>query len=108
MLENILFPLFSALILTILIELIVAFFLGYKKNYELLLVVCLNLLTNPIANMLFQFKIIPFTLIWITLIELGVLLIEYFILKKFFPKRNVFVLAFLMNLCSFLVGILFW
>ncbi|MBR1414171.1 MAG: hypothetical protein IJ574_05855 [Bacilli bacterium] len=103
------FPLYMLkfLIITIIIEIIFAFILGLRKK-ELLNVVLVNILTNPLVVSITVYVNITYGLYYrkITLIILEVLtiIIEAFIYKKYIKNKNSIRLAILLNLASFFVG----
>ena len=99
------------LLLTILIEVIVAILLGYKKRDEILLVILANIITNPALNYLLilnnYLRVFKYSAL-VILLEILVVLIEwqilYFALKK--PRSKLFILSLAMNTASFLLGLL--
>lgn len=101
-----------ALALTLIIEIIIAFLLEYRKKEEIYLIISVNLLTNPLLNFLIQLnsqlKIIQLSFYLIILIEIGVVVIEFiilsFILKQ--DRKKLFILSLIMNTASFFVGLI--
>lgn len=103
-----------ALVLTILIEIVVAAFLGYKKKSEIIVVILINLITNPLLNYILfingRFQIIQNTMMLTLVLEIIIVLVEW-ILLMFALQQNskkLFVLSLTMNFCSYMVGILFF
>jgi len=104
--------LFFALLLTIIIELIIAWLLGYKKKPEIITIILINVITNPLLNYLLlindRSSFFKITLGIIILLELIVVLIEwgllFFTLQE--KPKKLLVLSFVMNLCSFLTGLI--
>jgi hypothetical protein len=100
-----------ALILTILIEVGVARLFGLKEKKELLTVVLVNVITNPLLNYLIlvnaYFHLIGQSQILILIIEALVVLVEWRILVWALSQRakKMFLLSLVMNACSFLVGL---
>lgn len=103
---------FLALVITIIIECIVAIVLKHYKRSDLVSIVCINVVTNPLLNYLlwlnsdYQW----FQLTWpiVILIEIIVVLVEsgllMFSLKK--SLHESLLLSFVMNGVSYLAGIL--
>jgi hypothetical protein len=106
--EAILFAFFS----TLFIELIVAFVLGYRKKTELLAVILVNIITNPLLNYFIQvnnqLKFVQLSFGLILVLEVGVVVVEFallsFMLKQ--SKQKILLLAVLMNVVSFGFGVL--
>jgi len=104
--------LFKALVLTVVIEEILALLIGFRGK-ELLLVLLVNILTNPTINVIIQqipryFYSIHYAKI-LAVLELSVIGIEGFIYDKYLRriKFNYMLYSFIMNFCSFLFGIFF-
>lgn len=99
-----------ALTLTIIIELFVAFIVGFRKKDDIPVFVLINLITNPFLNYIFiindYFFLIDLGFPAILLLEALVVLVEWRLLVFVFGKtrKRLLLLSFLMNLCSFLVG----
>ena len=102
-----------SLILTLVIELGVAICLGVRGKNDLLLVVLVNTLTNPVvvflANLSFLLGAswIAVRVAIIIVLEILAFLVEGFLLKKFLQNKKIqpYLLALLMNLISFGSGI---
>jgi hypothetical protein len=101
-----------ALLLTIVIELLVACFFGYRKKLEIFSIICINLLTNPLLNYLFlinnHFSFMIINLFVIISLEVLVVLIEWKLLVYALHEnsRKMFVLSLAMNFCSYIAGVL--
>jgi hypothetical protein len=101
-----------ALLLTEIVEITVALFLGYRRPREIIAVFLVNLVTNPSLNFLLflndYFGFIRHRLPLILVLEGAVVLIEWALLV--FALRgnwkSLFVLSFAMNTCSYLTGVL--
>ena len=99
-----------ALLLTEIVEITVALFLGYRRPREIIAVILVNLVTNPSLNYLLflndHFGIIRQRFPLILFLELGVVLIEWALLVLALRgnKKSLFVLSFAMNTCSYLTG----
>ena len=101
-----------ALFLTIIIELIVAFFFGFKKKIEIIAIVFINLLTNPILNYFLlvndYFSFFKSSLLIILFLEVIVVLIEWKLLVFALQEKSkkLLVLSLAMNFCSYIAGVL--
>ncbi len=103
----------TALILTILIEGTVIFLLGYRNNNTFLVVTLINVITNPIANYIVMtnniFNIIRPNTSLVIFLEVLIVYIEWKILEYALPnqeKQSYLILSTMMNLTSFLTGII--
>jgi hypothetical protein len=103
----------TALILTILIEKTVIFFLGYRNKNTFLVVALVNVITNPIANCIVManniFNIIKPNISLVIILEVLIVYIEWKILEYALPnqeKQSYLILSIIMNLASFLAGII--
>jgi hypothetical protein len=110
---------FGAIGLTILIELGVAKLLGYQDALLNRLIIWLNVLTNPILNLVlliaglfFGFESYAGQMRWVLLLvlELIVIAVEYQVLAQVFEikytKRALLKLSVIMNVISFGMGAL--
>ncbi len=109
---NPLIAILFALILTILVELLIAYIIGYRKREILALIFALNLLTNPLLNYFIllnsQMKLIELSIQVIILLEIIVIITEFLLLSAVLKKEKtkLLILSILMNLASFLFGLL--
>ena len=102
------------LILTVILEISVAFLWGLKKTVELRAILLINLLTHPILHLTiwtisyFYPAIVGFGLI--LLFEIIIILSEWRLLVLILRKKSehVLILSSLMNITSFVVGILLY
>ena len=101
-----------ALLLTEIVEIAVALFLGYRRPREITAVFLVNLVTNPSLNYLLflndYFGIIRYRWPLILFSEVAVVLVEWALLVFALRgnKKSLFVLSFTMNICSYLTGVL--
>lgn len=102
-----------ALLLTIVIEVIVAIFFGYRKKLEIVAIIIINLITNPLLNYLLfinnnYFGITHVNSVIILFLEIIVILVEWLLLRYILQKNpnKLFVLSLTMNFCSYIVGVL--
>jgi len=101
-----------ALLLTEIVEIAVALFLGYRRPRAIIAVILVNLVTNPSLNYLLflneYFGIIRYRFPLIFFSELAVVLVEWALLAFALRgnKKSLFVLSFAMNTCSYLTGVL--
>ena len=96
-----------SLILTIFIELLISILIGIRKRNDIISIIAVNTLTNPIvvfiSNVLKSFKIALIYWEIIAIIELIIVFIEGKIYEKVlsFKKLSGFKLSFINNLISF-------
>ena len=99
------------LLMTIIIECGIAFILGYRKK-DLLNVLLVNLLTNPIVSSVpvyfNYYHGIKARNICLYILEVLVLIVEGFIYVKVLKRRKIngFLLSLILNLSSYLLGLL--
>ena len=102
-----------ALVLSIIIEISIAYLMGFKEKKYLLAILMINLLTHPILNyflLVLSFVRFDINLILVGLLEVGVIFAEWGLLIHMFhkPKSKFFVLSLVSNLVSFIIGILIY
>lgn len=101
-----------ALILTLISELTVLRLFGYKRKIELVSVILVNLITNPLLNYIFlsnnYFGFLTVNIFTILLMEFIVVLVEWRLLVFALEKNAIklFVLSLVMNFCSFMLGVI--
>lgn len=116
---QILFVFIGAIVLTIIVEITVAILMGYKQTRMHRLIVWINLITNPMLNLLLV-VVANFAIFfsvsdglfhrWAMLIplELAIIFIEnhilYYVYRSKYTLNTLFKLALTMNACSFIVG----
>lgn len=100
----------NSLFFTILIELSVSIILKVKDKKDLLNIVLVNIVTNPIV-VLFPYIIglfygLKYRLIMLLLLEIFAFVFEGYIYKKYlkYNKINPFILSLLLNISSYLLG----
>lgn len=99
------------LILTIAIELLVAIIIGVKDKLDLINVILVNILTNPllvsIVNIVNIYsKNITISYIVLAILEIVVVFVEGLIYKKYlkYNKVNAINLSIVLNICSYFIG----
>ena len=102
------------LVATVIIEVFVAYIIGYRKKNFLIIVALGSVITNPVLNVLIliyafiTLSYIPFYLLII--LEVIVVYVEfrilYFVFKNKYPKRELFIVAAVINSTSFITGYL--
>jgi hypothetical protein len=101
-----------SLVLTLIIELIVSLLIGVKKRNDIITIIAVNTLTNPLAVLIATLTQMNGNIIvyWIVvaIIELIVFLVEGAIFKKIliFNKISGIKLSLINNLTSFSIGLL--
>lgn len=109
-LNNLPFIMLKCLILTIIIEIVVAVFLKVKNKKDFLNIALVNILTNPIVVSVPVFFNIKYGVlerrIGLVVLEILTLIVEGTIYKKYinFKKINPYVLSLILNLSSYLIG----
>jgi hypothetical protein len=102
--------LLNSLLLTIIIEFIIALLLKVKDKLDLINVLLVNILTNPLLVSISLYINIKHSLllknILIIPLEIIVVLVEGFIYKKYlkYNKINPYLLSLILNGSSFLLG----
>ena len=100
-----------SLLITIVIEITIAFILGYRKR-DILNVLLVNILTNPLLNSLTVCINIYYGLtarnITLIILEIMALLVEGYIYHKYLEKRklNGYLLSLILNASSFILGMI--
>lgn len=99
-----------ALVLTILIEWIVAYLYGFRGRGELKAVALVNLITNPMLNYVLwvtaYYHILEVDAAFVLALEISVVFAEWRLLLFALGgnSKKIFRLSVLMNLCSYLAG----
>lgn len=99
-------------LLTIVIELAVALFFGFREKIEIITIIFVNLLTNPILNYFLwvndYFSFFKSNLLLTLFLEVVVVFIEWrlfmFVLQE--KSNKLLKLSFAMNFCSYVAGVL--
>jgi len=102
----------TCLIVTIISEIIVALIIGVREKKDLVNIVLVNIITNPLVVIIpiycnFKYGLLGRNICLYTL-EILTVLVEGFIYYKVlkYKKINGFLLSFILNLSSYLIGIL--
>lgn len=108
---NILFLMLRNLLLTIIIELGIAILLGIREKKDILNIIVINCITNPILNYIMMVvlyltsnNLIIYSLLF--LFEIIVIIIEYLFYRKklLFKNINLLLLSIILNISSVIVG----
>ena len=100
----------KCLLITIVIEIIVALLLKIKDKKDILNIILVNIVTNPlVVSVPVLFNVVYGLFernICLLILEIFAVLLEGIIYKKYlnFKKINPFILSMLLNLSSYLVG----
>jgi hypothetical protein len=104
-----------SLILTILIEVLVARTFGYRNRYETLAMILVNLITQPAVNYSFllintYFNLASLSMQATVLLEIPVALVEWQLLVYALQRnpKSLFVLSLVMNAASSIIGLIFF
>jgi hypothetical protein len=99
-------------LLTIAIELVVALFFGFRKKIDIITIIFVNLLTNPILNYFLwvndYFSFFKSNLLLILLLEFLVVSVEWKLLVYVLQEKSskLLKLSLVMNFCSYIAGFL--
>ena len=112
--QNILLSLLLGLILTLAVELTLAFLLKIRRGKDLFVIALANLLTNPVVNYCYYWAIACFTaksvytVLILTALELATVFIEFLIYRRLlsFERFGKLKLSLLLNGASFLTGLI--
>jgi len=102
----------EALILTIVIEVGIAWLFGLRSKRELLTVLLINVITNPLLNYLITvnayFHLVSQTNAFILCLEVVIVLVEWRLLVWVLRQsvKKMLVLSVVMNAASYLAGLL--
>lgn len=97
------------LILTIIIEVLVAYLFGYRKK-DLVNIMLANIITNPIVVVVPVYFNIKYGIlernIVLYILEILTVIVEGFIYNKYFNKRsmNTYKLSLILNIITYLAG----
>ena len=100
----------KCLVCTIIIELVIALILGVRDKHDMLNILLVNIVTNPIVVSLPILMLVKYgynaRMITLYILEILTVLIEGFIYKKTleYKKVNPFILSLLLNLGSYSIG----
>ena len=103
---------FLPLVLTIFLEGITAFLMGYRDKQLMLLIVVVNAITNPLMNLMavliLYLGMQEFFYWFILPMELLLIPVEWMILAYAIPqkKKELLKLSVVMNIFSFVIGLL--
>jgi len=109
---NLISNFFVPLLLTIVIEVFIAFLFGYWDKKFIAVIVLMNVITNPVLNYLIAlnnlFNFVSYSWIMLSFMECLVILVEWRILVYAFNNENKkwLLLSITMNLASFILGII--
>ena len=99
------------LLTTIAVELIIALLLGIKNKVDLINIILVNILTNPVVVVIPMYFNLQYGLvgrnICLYILEILAVIVEGFIYFKYFDykKINPFLISLILNVCSYLVGV---
>jgi hypothetical protein len=101
----------EALLLTAAIEIVIAWLFGLRSKTDLLTILVINILTNPLLNYLIlvnrYFDLIQLTQVLVWVLEVCVVLVEWRLLVYTFRlgTRKMLILSLVMNGFSYLAGL---
>ena len=100
----------KCLVITIIIEIVVALILKIRDKKDLLNIALVNIMTNPIVTSIPVYMNIRYSVncrnITLLILEILTVLLEGLIYKKFlnFKRINPFILSLLLNCSSYFIG----
>ncbi len=109
-LNNLPLIMLKCLLLTIIIELLIAFILGVRDKKDIINVILVNVITNPIVVItpviIYIYIGSTFSRISLYILEILTVLVEGLIYKKVlsYKKINPILLSLILNVSSFLIG----
>jgi hypothetical protein len=96
-----------ALLVTVLVEGLLAFLFIRKTKYGVLFVIVMNCVTNPVMNLFIGRILVVDYVIGLLGVEIIVIIVEGFILACFLKDwKKAFLLSFILNASSLLIGLL--
>jgi hypothetical protein len=114
MLKIVFLPLLECLLLTVVVESLLGYLLGIKDKKELEIVILINIVTNALLNA-FVIYMDNFQIVYsaatrryfVPILEILVIYIEGAVYRRMLPKKkiNPFILSFILNACSYLLGL---
>ena len=104
-------PLFMTVLITVLIEVPLFYFCGYRKPKELAGFAVVNIISNMLLNEFLEQA--PFNWYWMGVVlgEIAVIMLEFCLCRYFIQgdRKKLFKTLVLANVCSVVVGfLLFW
>lgn len=109
-LSNLPFIMIRCLLLTIIIELVVGFILGIRDKKDIINIMLVNVITNPIVvitpiivYLRFGYK---FEIITLIILEILTVIVEGLIYRKTlrYNKMNLILFSLILNACSYFIG----
>ena len=101
-----------SLILTLIIELTVSILLGIRKKYDIKVIICANICTNPVvayvANCILLLNNQMIYIIAVAVLEMMAVIIEFLIYRKYlkFNEKSPLVISVINNIVSFSLGLI--
>lgn len=95
-----------ACVLTVFLEGVFFFVLGYRNIWEQSVIACANVITNLLLNLVLSISAIPREP-FIYVLESMAVITEYLIYRRAFsPSRNLFMLTLAANIISYGIGLI--
>lgn len=101
----------SALIITIIVETLLAFIINIRNKHDLINIILVNIITNPLVNSISLYFLLNYGFkakdISLAICELSTFLVEGFIYSKTLTneKINPYLISFILNVSSYLLGL---
>lgn len=97
---------------TIIIELIVALIIGIKDKHDILIIILVNIMTNPLVTSIPTYFYIEYNsnyrIISLIILEIFAFVSEGFIYNKLlnYNKKNPYIISLILNICSYTLGLI--
>lgn len=101
-----------SLVMTLIIEFIIAICLKIKDKEDLKVIIFANILTNPVVvfctNLVFTFCSQFVYVITVIIFEILAVVVEYYLYKRFlkFKEKSPLYISIISNVCSFSIGLI--
>lgn len=100
------------LLCTIIIELIVGIILGIRNKQDIIIIILVNIMTNPLVTSISTYFNIEYNntsrIISLIILELLAFISEGFVYKKTltYKKVNPYIISLILNICSYTLGLI--
>ena len=97
---------------TIIIESIIALIIGIKDKHDILIIILVNIMTNPLVTSIPTYFYIEYNstyrIISLIILEIFAFASEGFVYKKLlnYNKKNPYIISLILNICSYTLGLI--
>lgn len=101
---------FRCLIATFLIEIVVAIIIGIRNKKDILNIILVNIVTNPLVSSISVYFYYKYGIIYrnisLILLEIFTVVFEGYMFSKYIDNKKIngFVLSIILNTCSYFIG----